>query len=57
MLKESEKNGVGYLHFNNGDCFVGEFENDKANGLGVYTSDEHKVFGIWLDDHYRKGLD
>lgn len=39
MLKESEKNGVGYLHFNNGDYFVGEFEKDKANGLGVYTSD------------------
>lgn len=55
-FKESEKNGVGYIHFNNGDLFVGEFKDDKANGLGVYTSAEHKVFGIWEDDHYRRGL-
>ena len=34
-FKESKKEGVGYLHMENGDVLLGEFSNDMANGLGI----------------------
>lgn len=36
LFNDNYKNGIGYMHFNNGDVFLGEFKNDNAEGYGVY---------------------
>lgn len=50
-FKESKKDGIGCLHLKNGEIFLGEFFNDKANGLGVYYKEqEDKIVGMWKDN-------
>lgn len=35
-FKNNKKDGIGYLYFNNGEMFLGEFYGNEANGYGVY---------------------
>jgi len=37
--------------FNDGDIYEGEWENDKANGYGIYLNKEGDIYeGEWKDD-------
>lgn len=45
-FKESKKEGIGCLYFENGDNFLGEFANDQVNGLGIFNMKEgDKILG------------
>lgn len=57
IFKKSQKEGVGKLTLSNGDFFLGEFEGDQANGLGVYYfKDGGKVVGIWKENKLEQQL-
>ena len=57
LFSESKKDGIGYLHFNNGDIFMGEFKKDFATGYGVYYKKSgDKVCGLWERNKLKKIL-
>lgn len=46
------KSGIGIMEMSNGDVFMGEFLNDKANGPGSYqTARGVKFLGIWRENY------
>lgn len=50
---EDKKEGVGFLHYPNGDYYYGEFINDKKEGVvrQYYKSDGDKIYeGEWSKD-------
>jgi hypothetical protein len=54
IVLEQIENGVGTKVYNNGDYYVGNIKNGKANGSGkYYDSDSHLVYdGEFLEDKY-----
>ena len=42
--------GKGYLFFKTGEEYKGEWEENRANGFGIYKSKEVKYEGKWKND-------
>ena len=50
-FQDDMKTGIGVMEMKNGDIFMGEFDNDMANGPGSYqTVRGVKFLGIWRDN-------
>lgn len=46
------ENGLGFLEFDNGDVYIGEFKNGQRNGFGLFIYDEYTEFS-----EYKQGED
>lgn len=44
---KGKKQGKGQYQFENGDLFIGNFENNVANGKGEYETNWEIVTGVW----------
>jgi hypothetical protein len=45
--------GIATITWENGDKYTGEWENNKRNGYGTFTSFDGKIKkGIWKDNKY-----
>jgi hypothetical protein len=44
---KGKKQGKGQYQFENGDLFIGNFENNVANGKGEYETNWEIVSGVW----------
>lgn len=43
---------MGRLYHPNGDLYIGNWKNNKANGNGKYISNNGAVYvGDWIEDH------
>ena len=50
-VKASQKNRTGIANYANGDVYVGEFQDDKANGHGRYEQASGEIYeGFWAND-------
>lgn len=51
MWKDDMINGLGKMILNNGECYEGEFVNDKAEGYGTYVNNKGcEYVGSWKDN-------
>jgi hypothetical protein len=51
QFRDGFMKGKGRKIFANGEYYVGEFDNDKANGYGVFKDlNGGKYEGQWVDD-------
>eukprot|EP01041_Mallomonas_annulata_P000142 gene142-234_t len=50
MQMKCKKNGIGMVHYSNGDMYEGYFQNGKKNGRGIYRSANGHVYdGNWSE--------
>lgn len=55
LFRESLRSGKGCLKLQGGDRYIGDFENDDAEGRGIYVSKEGRLAGMWKEGKFVAG--